>query len=96
MIASCGLLNTDGLDHFYDVFHDYEMLNNKSRPADEYLCKDLTPLGDADGSELARLVEQRKREFRTWLAETVSCCLGGHRKQSFTDNAPGWVDKASC
>jgi len=76
MIASIGLLNTEGLDHFYDVFEDYENLGNKHRSPDEYLFPDLTPLDSASGKELLQKIDQRKREYRRWLSETVS--LGSH------------------
>lgn len=77
MIATMGLLNTEGLDHFYDVFEDYENMGNKDRGADEFLFGDLTSLGDATGKALQQRIEQRKREYRRWLSETVSLALPG-------------------
>ena len=77
MIATMGLLNTEGLDHFYDIFKDYENMGNKQRRDDEFLFEDLTPLGDATGKDLLRRIELRKSEYRGWLSGTVSLLSEG-------------------
>ena len=75
MIATIGLLNTEGLDHFYEVFEDYENMGNKKRSAESFLFDGLSPVGNVSQKELLQRIEQRKREYRRWLSETVSAAL---------------------
>ena len=72
MIATLGLLNVSGLDHFFAIFKDYEHLESDKRPNDEFLYKDLTPFRGETGKARWRVEERRKQEYRRWLRDTVS------------------------
>jgi len=72
MIASVGILNASGLDHFYDIFRDYEHMGDEKRDPSQFLFQGLTPFGGETGKARLRLEERRKREFQRWLTDTVS------------------------
>ncbi|KAF3764097.1 hypothetical protein M406DRAFT_339798 [Cryphonectria parasitica EP155] len=64
MIASLGLLSHNGLDHFYEIFTDYQLMGSKSRDPQKYLFKGLQPYGDEKGTAKILWEEERKRQYR--------------------------------
>lgn len=77
MIASLGLLTHDGLDHFFDVFEDYQLMGDKHRGTDEYIFKGLQPYDGEKGTAKILWEEERKRQYREHLKQvrrSVSRC----------------------
>lgn len=69
MIASVGLLTYDGLDHFFDIFKDYQTMGDKHRNADEFVFKGLQPYNGEKGKAKIVWEEERKRQYREFLKQ---------------------------
>lgn len=72
MIASVGLLTTEGMDHFFPIFRDYEDIGDEKRPASEFLFHDLIPYNGEKGKAKIRWENKRKEQYKQWL-KSVSC-----------------------
>ncbi len=70
-IASIGLLNMDGMKHFYAIFNDYENMGNLKRRPHEFLCPDLPPLRNRVKGEKDALERRRKRRYLVWLRDEM-------------------------
>ncbi|PSR80000.1 hypothetical protein BD289DRAFT_79241 [Coniella lustricola] len=70
MIASLGLMTHSGLDRFYDIFTDYQLMGSKERKVDDFLCKDvLQPYAGQEGTDKILWEEERKRVYREFLKD---------------------------
>jgi uncharacterized protein (DUF2235 family) len=67
MIAAVGLLTFDGLDHFAEIFQDYENLGEPARADEDFLLAGLPAYNGQKGK--ARIVweETRRVMYRQWL-----------------------------
>lgn len=72
MIASVGLLTTEGMDHFFPIFRDYENIGDEKRSASEFLFHDLTPYNGEKGKAKILWENKRKEQYKQWL-KSVSC-----------------------
>lgn len=62
-----GLLTTEGMDHFYPIFEDYENIADETRPTSKFLYQDLTPYnGEKDKAKIL-WENKRKEEYKRWL-----------------------------
>ncbi len=69
MIATLGLLTPDGLDHFYQIFDDYQHMGDKHRSVDDYLFHGLPPYHGEEGTGRIIWEEERKHKYRDWLKQ---------------------------
>lgn len=69
MIASLGLLTYDGLDHFFEIFQDYQTMGDKKRKTEGYLFKGLQSYEGEKGKAKIEWEEERKRQYRKFLKE---------------------------
>lgn len=69
MISSVGLLSHAGLDHFYDIATDCQLMGDKSRRLEHYLFKNLTPYGGQNGRAKIEWEEKRRRQYREHLKQ---------------------------
>lgn len=76
MIASVGLLTTEGMNHFFPIFRDYENLGDEKRSANEFLFHDLIPYNGEKGKAKIRWENKRKEQYKQWL-KSVSCDFTG-------------------
>lgn len=69
MIASLGMLTHDGLDKFYSIFADYQLMGSKDRNVDEYIFQGLAPYDGQTGTAKIEWEEERKRQYREFLKQ---------------------------
>jgi len=69
MIASIGLLTTDGLDRFYEIFVDYENMGDEKRSPSEYLCPGLAPYAGQHGTARIKWEDERLAKYTQWLKD---------------------------
>lgn len=67
MIASVGLLTVEGIEHFYDIFEDYENMGSKKREPEAFLWNGLPPYQGERGKKLIKWENNRKTLYRNWL-----------------------------
>lgn len=75
LIASIGLLNTEGIESFYLIFEDYENIADEDRSKDKFLDDSydyLTKYNGEKGKSKILWENRRKDEYRQWL-KRVSC-----------------------
>lgn len=72
LIASVGLLTTEGMDQFFPIFRDYENIGDEKRSASEFLFHDLIPYQGEKGKAKIHWENQRKEQYKQWL-KSVSC-----------------------
>lgn len=72
LIGSIGLLNVDGMAHFYAIFEDYENMAEEKRSREDFLddsAKYLTSYNGEKGKAKILWENKRKAEYREWLKE---------------------------
>ncbi|KAJ0125249.1 hypothetical protein J7T55_006594 [Diaporthe amygdali] len=67
LIASVGLLTTEGMDNFYPIFEDYEHIGDEKRSASEFLFHDLVPYHGEKGKAKILWENERKEQYKKWL-----------------------------
>ncbi|PSR99232.1 hypothetical protein BD289DRAFT_47581 [Coniella lustricola] len=70
LVASIGLLNTEGMVHFYAIFNDYENMADKHRKPSDFLddsYKYLRKYNGEQGKDKILWENHRKDEYRAWL-----------------------------
>lgn len=75
LIASIGLLNTEGMVHFYSIFSDYENMADEYRRSDAFLDDSYSYLTKYDGEKGKAKISwenHRKDEYRAWLIKVSS------------------------
>lgn len=72
MIASFGLLTTEGMDHFFPIFRDYENIGDEKRSESEFLFQDLTPYNGEKGKAKVLWENERKEQYKHWLKSVSS------------------------
>lgn len=66
-LASVGLLTTEGMNHFYPIFEDYENIADETRQISKFLCQELTPYHGEKGKAKILWENKRKEEYKLWL-----------------------------
>lgn len=66
------MLTTEGMDHFFPIFRDYENIGDEKRSASEFLFHDLIPYQGEKGKAKIFWENQRKEQYKQWL-KSVSC-----------------------
>ena len=69
MIGNLGLLTSDGFDHFYDIFVDYENMGDSERAPKDFLCPGLAPYEGQKGVERIRWEDARLAKYTKWLKD---------------------------
>lgn len=72
LIASVGLLTTEGMDKFFPIFRDYENIGDEKQSTNEFLFKNLKPYNAEKGQAKVRWENERKDQYKQWL-KSVSC-----------------------
>lgn len=78
LIASVGLLTTEGMDKFFPIFRDYENIGDAKRSASEFLFQELVPYHGEKGKAKLHWENERKEQYKQWL-KSVSCGCMIHR-----------------
>lgn len=72
LIASIGLLTTNGMTWFYSIFEDYENMADVTRGRKEFLDNSyefLSPYNGSTGVQKIIWEGRRKNEYKAWLKE---------------------------
>lgn len=69
MIASLGLLTHEGLDRFYSIFTDYQLMGSKERKVEEFIFKGLPSYDRQTGKAKIEWEAERKRQYREFLKQ---------------------------
>lgn len=77
MIASVGLLTPAGMQHFYDVFEDYEGIKSTHRDPAEYVVPGLPAYRGEEGKERLLWEERRLAMYMQGLKEVSHQLLIG-------------------
>lgn len=72
LIASVGLLTTEGMDKFFPIFRDYENMGDEKQSVKEFLFHDLKHYNGEKGQAKVRWENERKDQYKQWL-KSVSC-----------------------
>lgn len=70
LIASIGLLTTEGMAWFYSIFEDYENMADKNRSKSQFLDDSYKFLTKYNGEkDKAKILweNKRKEEYKRWL-----------------------------
>ncbi|KAG8160121.1 hypothetical protein KVR01_009657 [Diaporthe batatas] len=67
LIASVGLLTTEGMDRFFPIFRDYENIGDEKQSTKEFLFPDLKPYNGEKGPAKVRWESERKDQYKQWL-----------------------------
>lgn len=62
-----GLLTTEGMNHFYSIFEDYENMADEKRPISKFLYEGLTPYNGEKGKAKVLWENKREEEYKRWL-----------------------------
>ena len=64
-------MTPEGLDHFFAIFSDYENIGDENRKPSEFLYQGLKPFNGENGKDREDLEEERRKQYRDWLRDTV-------------------------